>query len=42
MDHEDERRRISANAIEKSKHYLPQEIMPRFRQLYESLVEGGL
>lgn len=42
MEHEDVRHQMGANAIEKSKHYLPQEIMPRFRQLYESLVEGGL
>lgn len=38
MEHEDVRLQIGANAIEKSKRFLPQEILPKFKQLYESLM----
>lgn len=42
MTNDDERRRLGQNAIEKSKKYHEDKIMPQFSQLYESLISSGL
>ena len=39
MDHDNVRHQMAAAAVEKSKIYHPDKIMPQFEQLYKSLIE---